>query len=77
MQITHENVRLYCHYFNNDKACPYKEECFFVHEDSVYCRYELSGEWNLGMFKHCVNKEHSDDESDNVENEKNEENEKN
>ena len=74
MQIVHENVKLYCHYFNNDKVCPYKEEFIFLHEDSDYCRYELSCERKLCMFKHCVNGENADDESDNVE--KNEENEK-
>ena len=77
MQIVHENVKLYCHYFNNDTVCPYKEECIFLHEDSEYCRYELSCERKLCMFKHCVNAENSDDENDEVETEEKKKNEKN
>ena len=27
IKITHENVKLYYHFFNNEKVCPYEEEC--------------------------------------------------
>ena len=36
---THKNVKLYCHYFNNKKNCPFADQCIFLHEDSDYCKY--------------------------------------
>ena len=27
MLISHENFKLYCHFFNNEKTCPYDEDC--------------------------------------------------
>ena len=32
VQISHENLKFYCHYFNNSVDCPFDEE--FLHEDS-------------------------------------------
>ena len=28
-KISHEGSKMYCHYFNNKKAFPFKEECVF------------------------------------------------
>ena len=64
IKIAHENVKLFCHYFNNDKVCPYKEECIFLHEDSNACRYGLSCERNNCMFKQCTNEEIADSENE-------------
>ena len=25
--ITHENVKLYCHFYNNEKTCPFADKC--------------------------------------------------
>lgn len=38
--MIHTNKRkIYCHYFNNDKNCPYEKiGCKFVHETSKLCR---------------------------------------
>ena len=44
--IYHENTKLYCHFFNNGKTCPYDERCVFMHEDSKICERESC------MFKH-------------------------
>ena len=48
---------MYCHYFNNKKACPFKEECILLHEDSEMCKYGKSFERMLCMFKHEENEE--------------------
>ena len=49
--VSHENTKLYCHFFNNDKTCPYGDLCIFLHEDSQFCRYDLNCERDFCMFK--------------------------
>ena len=50
IQISHENLKLYCHFYNNKKICPFDEECVFLHEDADICRYWTTCERDL--FKH-------------------------
>ena len=50
--VSHENVKLYCHFYNNEKTCPFDESCIFLHEDAKICRYDEMCERNLCMFKH-------------------------
>ena len=52
VQISHENFKIYCHFFNNEKTCPYDAECVFLHEDSPKCKYGDSCERMYCMFKH-------------------------
>ena len=28
--VSHENVKLYCHFFNNERTCPFDESCIFA-----------------------------------------------
>ena len=63
-KVSHEKSKMYCHYFNNRKACPFKEECLFLHEDSEMCKYGKLCERMLCMFKHEENEENCE----NVEN---------
>ena len=51
-EAAHENVELYCHYFNNGKDCPFEDECIFLHEESVNCRFGKNCERNLCMYQH-------------------------
>ena len=30
MKIAHEDIKLYCHYFNNEKTCPFKRLYFLT-----------------------------------------------
>ena len=67
-QAAHEDITLYCHYFNNEKDCPYEDECIFVHEESKVCMFGTECERRLCMFRHegrNGDEEESDDESDN------------
>ena len=50
--VSHENTKLYCHFFNNEKTCPYNDKCIFLHADSKFCRYDSNFERDLCMFKH-------------------------
>ena len=52
-----KKIKLYCHYFNNKKTCPYEEECVFLHEDAKNCKYGMECERLLCMFKHEFNPE--------------------
>ena len=67
--IQHENVKLYCHYYNNQKTCPFDDESIFLHEDARYCKYDLICERNYCMFKHRKHVE-PDVENDEIDNEK-------
>ena len=56
--IHHENAKLYCHFYNNSKTCPYNDECVFLHEHSRLCKYGSYCEREYCMFKHeCQDKE--------------------
>ena len=35
-ETAHENAELFCHYFNNNKYCPFEDHCIFVHEESAW-----------------------------------------
>ena len=52
VKVAHEKCKLYCHYFNNKKTCPFDKECVFLHEDADICKYGESCERLLCMFKH-------------------------
>ena len=56
MQITHENAKIFCNFFNNEKICPYDEECVFLHLDSSLCKYGKLCERKNCMFKHEIDK---------------------
>ena len=71
VRISHENVKLFCHYFNNGLECPYNDECIFVHEDSEVCKYGAMCERNNCMYKH---EEENDDEENGDEENGDEEN---
>ena len=66
-EAAHENVELFCHYFNNDKDCPFDDECIYIHEDAENCRFGRHCERKFCMFKHeDINEEEceTDDDSD-------------
>ena len=52
MNISHGNKLIYCHYFNNNKNCPYEENCMYIHDDSEICKYDSKCARNLCMYKH-------------------------
>ena len=52
VKIAHEEVQIYCHYFNNEKECPFNEECIYIHEKTSQCRYGDACERILCMFQH-------------------------
>ena len=52
MRIAHENLKLFCHFFNNNKTCPYSKDCIFLHQASPICKYGKKCERLLCMFKH-------------------------
>ena len=61
-RISHEELKLFCHFYNNDKNCPHAVECIFLHEVSGICKYGALCERNYCMYKHdiedIVNGEH-------------------
>ena len=67
--ITHENVKLYCHFFNNGKTCPFADKCIFLHKDSKFCRYDDLCERDLCMFKHRKKNEPLSEENIIIDNE--------
>ena len=41
-KAVHGNVKIFCHYFNNDQDCPFDDQCIFAYEESPECRYKES-----------------------------------
>ena len=68
IQATHDDVTIFCHYFNNQKDCPYDDECVFVHEESAICKFGNGCERLLCMFKHEIDKSEEDDDSESDDN---------
>ena len=62
----HEHVKIYCHFFNNKKVCPFEKQCIFLHEDSQDCKYGKICEREYCMYKH-VEDETGDDGEKNAE----------
>ena len=66
-QAAHEDITLYCHYFNDEKVCPCEDECIFVHKESEVCIFGQKIERRLSMFRYegrNGDEEESDVESD-------------
>ena len=61
VQAAHEDVTLFCHYFNNGKDCPYEDECIFVHEESDVCKFGNGCERLLCMYQHEDGNDDDDD----------------
>ena len=51
-EAAHENIELFCHYFNNDRDCPFEENCIYIHEEAGNCKYGNNCEKTMCMFKH-------------------------
>ena len=64
IEAVHEDSKLFCHYFNNDKDCPYNDQCIFLHEESATCKFGTGCERVLCMFKHEESKEDEESEDD-------------
>ena len=39
IEAMHEDSKLFCHYFNNDKECPYEDQCIYMHEESATFKF--------------------------------------
>ena len=63
IEAAHEN-NLYCHYYNNDKECPFDDQCIFLHDDSESCKYGKACERKMCMYKHDENEDDDDSESE-------------
>ena len=56
---------IYCHYFNNDKECPFGDVCIYEHDESDECKYGKACERLMCMYRHkCQDEENDDDEDD-------------
>ena len=53
MNVHTDKVGHHCHYFNNDKMCPFEElGCKFLHTDSKKCKFGLTCTQRMWPFKH-------------------------
>ena len=64
-EAVHGSMKIFCHYFNNDKDCPFDDQCIFAHEESPACKYEKGCERIMCMFQHEKSEEKDDDDGDN------------
>jgi hypothetical protein len=51
-KIAHENLKLYCHYFDHLKSCPFKEECVFLHKVFKECQFGIECKRKMCLFRH-------------------------
>ena len=62
IEAVHGDMKIFCHYFNNDKDCPFDDECIFAHEDSRACKFGKGCERMMCMFQHEKSDENDDDD---------------
>ena len=62
IKIAHGDIKLYCHFFNNEKQCPFQDKCIFLHENSSQCKYGNLCERTNCMHRHLVNEDVDGDE---------------
>ena len=58
-------MTIFCHYYNNDKECPYDDQCIYAHEESPDCKFGKGCERIKCIFQH----EESDESEGEDENE--------
>jgi len=75
VSAVHGKFKIFCHYHNNDKDCPFEGRCIFAREESPDCRFGQLCERVMFMFAHeerdvsdSEDKDDSDDENDDDEN---------
>ena len=66
-KIAHGTSKMYCHFFNNNEECPFEENCIFLHEDSEQCKYGEQCDGINCMYKHKVDVDNDDDNSEDEE----------
>ena len=72
----HGEMKIFCHYYNNNKECPFKSECIFSHSQSKECVYGNECERFYCMFRH-ENHFHDTEENTEEDNEEETENDEN
>ena len=56
--------RKWCHYFNNQKPCPFEEiGCMFQHADAAHCKFQDNCTRKMCPFKHESNGNDKDDQT--------------
>ena len=67
IKISHENLKIFCHFYNNSKACPFVDNCIFVHEKSEPCKFGELCERENCMYIHetCDDDENGADDEEN------------
>ena len=56
-------MKIFCHFWNNDKECPYDDQCIFAHEDSPECKFGNGCERIMCMFQHEENDDGDEDKN--------------
>ena len=58
---------IYCHYYNNDKECPFGDNCLYEHEESEKCKFGKGCERLMCMYRHNdEDDENDEDDSDSI-----------
>ena len=52
VSAVHGQMKIFCHYFNNDKECAFEGRCIFAHEESPECKFGQQCERTMCMFVH-------------------------
>ena len=75
ISAAHGSMTIFCHYFNNNKICPFKNECIYAHLTSKDCMFGNDCERLFCMFRHDDHFQKDEDESDTENDESENENE--
>ena len=69
MRLHTENNVTYCHYFNNDRNCPFEDlGCKFLHKETKNCPFKSNCTRRLCPYRHEVTRNTKDDNNESDEN---------
>ena len=60
-EAVHGSMNIFFHYYNNEKECPFDDQCIFAHEDSPECKFAKGCE---KMLQHEEKDELDDEENE-------------
>ena len=66
IEAVHTDSIIFCHYYNNDKDCPFGDVCIFEHDEAENCKYGKACERRMCMYSHTDEEDENESDEDNV-----------
>ena len=65
IEAVHTDSIIFCHYYNNDKDCPFGDVCIFEHDEAENCKCGKVFERRKCMYSHTGKEDENENNEDN------------